>query len=197
MNAGLINKEELVELYRSTKDERFFEAILLKNRGLLKELIIPYLNTIPKAEFNDLYQEAILAIYKGIEAFNKAAGKFSTFMRAVVVQRMNNIYTTATRGCRYNGIDDISYERLEELNGEIEEKDLHNFTTECAKFSEVDFSVFLQSLKLSEKEAVAVNVLIGGGTKTDVARAIGCTSATATYYFGKLRKKFVLAGYVF
>lgn len=54
---------------------------------------------------------------------------------------------------------------------------------------------FINSLELNEKERVTVNVLMAGGTKGEVAKALSCTPATANYYFKQLRKKFVLAGY--
>lgn len=54
---------------------------------------------------------------------------------------------------------------------------------------------FINSLELNEKETVAVNVLMAGGTKGEVAKALKCTPATANYYFKQIRRKFVLAGY--
>ena len=53
----------------------------------------------------------------------------------------------------------------------------------------------VRSLGLNEKEQVTVNVLMSGGTKGEVAKALKCTPATANYYFKQIRKKFVLAGY--
>ena len=47
---------------------------------------------------------------------------------------------------------------------------------------------------LTEKEQVEVNILMDGGTKGEVAKALNCTPATANYYFKSIRKKFVLAG---
>ena len=59
----------------------------------------------------------------------------------------------------------------------------------------VEFMELVKSLGLSDKEMVTVNVLMSGGTKGEVAKALECTPATANYYFKQIRKKFVLAGY--
>lgn len=61
-------------------------------------------------------------------------------------------------------------------------------------FKMVEFMELLNSLNLNEKEQIAVNVLMSGGKKGDVAKALKCTPATANYYFKSIKKKFVFAG---
>lgn len=89
----------------------------------------------------------------------------------------------------------MSYESLAEINREGGSEGDSFFTVECEDFNSVEFMALISSLGLNEKEQVAVNVLMAGGTKGEVAKALRCTPATANYYFKQLRKKFVLAGY--
>ena len=69
-----------------------------------------------------------------------------------------------------------------------------SFTVELEDISSVEFMDLLRSLNLNDKEQVAVNVLMAGGTKGEVAKVLKCTPATANYYFKSIRKKFVFAG---
>lgn len=57
-----------------------------------------------------------------------------------------------------------------------------------------EFQELLNSLNLNEREQVVVNVLMDGGTKGEVAKALNVTPATANYYFKSIKKKFILAG---
>lgn len=93
-----------------------------------------------------------------------------------------------------SGSTPVSYESLVEINKEGGSELDSSFTVELEDISSVEFMDLLRSLNLNDKEQVAVNVLMAGGTKGEVAKALKCTPATANYYFKSIRKKFVFAG---
>lgn len=132
---------------------------------------------------------------KAIEDFDEKQGfSFSTLLKAYVRQHLNRLYNEATRKKRFTGSTPVSYESLVEINKEGGSELDSSFTVELEDISSVEFMDLLRSLNLNDKEQVAVNVLMAGGTKGEVAKVLKCTPATANYYFKSIRKKFVFAG---
>lgn len=196
MFTGKKTNEELVVAYGDTKDERYLDALIKQNRGLLYMIVEPFVHSIPNAELEDLTSEAYISMLKVIEDFDEARGlTFSNLLKVYVRQHLSRIYNSETRQKRYSGSESVSYESLVEINREGGSEGEAYFTVECEDYKAVEFMDFINSLDLNEKEQVTVNVLMSGGTKGEVAKALNCTPATATYYFRQLRKKFVLAGY--
>lgn len=196
MFTGKKTNEELVKAYKDTKDERYLEALINQNRGLLYMIVEPFVHSIPKAELEDLTSEAYFPMLKAIEDFDEARGlTFSNLLKVYVRQHLSRIYNAETRQKRYSGSTTVSYESLVEINRDGGSEGDRSFTVECEDFNSIEFMAFINSLDLNEKEQVAVTVLMAGGTKGEVAKALNCTPATATYYFRQIGKKFVLAGY--
>ena len=194
MNKGLTN-EELVRNYKQSRDEHFLSELIDKNTPLLRILVEPYLATIPNSEYEDLIAESYIPMLKAIEDFDETRGlAFITLLKAYVRQNLNRLYNEATRKKRYIGSMPLSYEALTEINKEGGCELDSYFTIECEDVKAFEFSDLIRSLCLNEKEQVAVTVLMDGGTKGDVAKALNCTPATANYYFKSIKKKFVLAG---
>ena len=194
MNTGYTN-EALVKNYKESGNEQFLEELIKKNTPLLRVLAEPYLATIPNSELEDLIAESYIALLKAIDDFDETRGlAFTTCIKGYVRQHLNRLYNEATRKKRYIGSAPISYEALTEINKEGGCELDSYFTIECEDVREIEFQDLLRSLHLNEKEWVAVNVLMDGGTKGDVAKALNCTPATANYYFKSIKKKFILAG---
>lgn len=190
------SNEELVAIYRDTRDERYLGELIDQNRGLMYMLVDPFVKSIPKAEYEDLTQEAYIAMMKAIDDFEEERGlTFANLLKVYVRQHLSRLYNAETRQKRFNGSNPDSYERLAEINREGGSEGDSYFSVECEDFNSVEFAQLLSQMDLNEKEWVAVNVLMEGGTKGEVAKALKCTPATANYYFKQIRKKFVFAGY--
>ena len=188
--------EELVVAYRTTRNERYLEELINQNKGLMYMIVEPFVHSIPNSELEDLTSEAYIPMLNAIEDFDEERGlTFSNLLKVYVRQHLSRLYNEATRQKRYNGSTSMSYESLAEINREGGSEGDTYFTIECEDFNSVEFMALISSLGLNEKEQVAVNVLMAGGIKGEVAKALRCTPATANYYFKQLRKKFVLAGY--
>ena len=188
--------EELVVAYRTTRNEQYLEELINQNKGLMYMIVEPFVHSIPNSELEDLTSEAYIPMLNAIEDFDEERGlTFSNLLKVYVRQHLSRLYNEATRQKRYNGSTSMSYESLAEINREGGSEGDSFFTVECEDFNFVEFMALISSLGLNEKEQVAVNVLMAGGTKGEVAKALRCTPATANYYFKQLRKKFVLAGY--
>ena len=201
MRTGRVNStrerrnEDLVVLYRETRDEQFLQELIRQNTGLLNILVGEYVNSIPNAEREDLISESYIPMLRAIEDFDLSLGfTFSNLLKVYVRQHLNRLYNEATRKKRYTGSTPVSYESLLEINKEGGDVTESSFTVECEDISSIEFKELLHSLQLSEKEQIAVNVLMAGGKKGDVAKALNCTPATANYYFKNIRKKFGFAG---
>jgi len=194
MSTGRSN-EELVLMYRESRDEAYLGELITQNTGLLNVLVGSYVSSIPNAEREDLISESYIPMLKAIEDFDTEQGyTFTTLLKAYVRQNLNRIYNEATRKKRFTGSTPVSYESLVEINKEGGDVRDSSFTVECEDISTVEFKDLLSSLDFNEKEQVAVNVLMSGGTKGEVAKALSCTPATANYYFKSIRKKFEFAG---
>lgn len=195
MSKGLRNNEELVKLYRDSRDEAYLAELISQNTGLINILVSSYLDTIPNAELEDLVSESYIPMLKAIEDFDEEQGfSFSTLLKAYVRQHLNRLYNEATRKKRFMGSLPDSIDRLQEINKDGGTETDSSFTVEVEDFKMVEFMELLNSLNLNEKEQIAVNVLMSGGKKGDVAKALKCTPATANYYFKSVKKKFVFAG---
>ena len=195
MSKGLRNNEELVKLYRDSRDEAYLAELISQNTGLINILVSSYLVTIPNAGLEDLVSESYIPMLKAIEDFDEEQGfSFSTLLKAYVRQHLNRLYNEATRKKRFMGSLPDSIDRLQEINKDGGTETDSSFTVEVEDFKMVEFMELLNSLNLNEKEQIAVNVLMSGGKKGDVAKALKCTPATANYYFKSIKKKFVFAG---
>lgn len=187
--------EELVRNYKESGNEIFLEELIKKNNPLLRILVEPYLATIPNSEYEDLLAESYIPLIKAVEDFDEGRGlAFTTCIKGYVRQHLNRLYNEATRKKRYIGSLPTSYEALTEINKEGGCELDSYFTVECEDVRDIEFQDLLGSLHLNEKEQVAVNILMDGGSKGDVAKALNCTPATANYYFKSIKKKFILAG---
>lgn len=195
MSTGSRSNEELVVLYRESRNEEYLKELITQNRGLINILVGSYVNSIPNAEHEDLVSESYIPMLKAIEDFDTSLGlTFSNLLKVYVRQHLNRLYNEATRQKRFTGALPDSLDRLQEINKEGGSETDSTFTVGCEDISSFEFMELLSSLNLNDKEQVAVNVLMAGGTKGEVAKALKCTPATANYYFKSIRKKFVFAG---
>ena len=195
MSTGSRSNEKLVVLYRESRNEEYLNELITQNRGLINILVGSYVNSIPNAEREDLVSESYIPMLKAIEDFDTSLGlTFSNLLKVYVRQHLNRLYNEATRQKRFTGALPDSLDRLQEINKEGGSETDSTFTVECEDISSFEFMELLSSLNLNDKEQVAVNVLMAGGTKGEVAKALKCTPATANYYFKSIRKKFVFAG---
>lgn len=195
MKTGLRTNEELVILFRESRNEAYLQELINQNKGLLNILVNGYVDSIPNAEREDLISESYMPMLRAIEDFDESLGlTFANLLKVYVKQHLNRLYNEATRQKRFTGSTPVSYEGLVEINRDGGDVTDRYFTTECEDITSVEFLELLDSLNLNDREQIAVNVLLAGGTKGEVAKALSCTPATANYYFKSIRKKFVMAG---
>lgn len=197
MNTGLFSNEELVKMYRESGNESILQEIITQNVGLMNKWAVSFASSIPNAEIEDLVSEEYFPLRKAINDFDESKGVcFATLLKVYVQQHFKRIYNQETRKKRFTGSIPDSYEGLMEKASEDGYGALgSSFTVECKDYSSIEFSEFLDSLDLNEKEQVVVRVIMGGGNKVDVAKTLQITSASTTYYIKRIREKFISAGY--
>lgn len=195
MEKRTYTNEDLVILYRTTKNEKYLQELINKNTPIISVWAREYMQSIPNAELEDLISESYIPMLRAIERFEENSEfTFVTLLRACVKQHLNRLYKGFTRKKRYTGSTPVSYESLVEINKEGGDITETSFTVECDDYSNIEFFETINSLNLSEKEQVVVKILAFGGSKGDVAKALKCTPATANYYFKSIRKKITFAG---
>ena len=89
MSKGLKNNEELVKLYKESRNEEYLAELITQNTGLINILVSSYLSSIPNSELEDLVSESYIPMLKAIEDFDEKQGfSFSTLL--VVVKHFCN-----------------------------------------------------------------------------------------------------------
>ena len=96
MSKGLRNNEELVKLYKESRNEEYLAELISQNTGLINILVSSYLSSIPNSELEDLVSESYIPMLKAIEDFDEKQGfSFSTLLKAYVRQHLNRLYNEA------------------------------------------------------------------------------------------------------
>lgn len=186
MSKGFITgtNEELIKAYKESRDESYLKELIEANKGLINLLVSPYLTSIPNFELEDLTSESYIPMLRAIEDYDPEQGvAFSTLLKVYARQK------------RFTGTTPDSLDRLSEINKEGGTETDSTFEVECKDFSSVEFMDLLDSLQLNDKEQVAVNILMAGGAKGEIAKALNITNATVSWHIKNLKKKFILAGY--
>lgn len=177
MSKGFITgtNEELIKAYKESRDESYLKELIEANKGLINLLVSPYLTSIPNSELEDLTSESYIPMLRAIEDYDPEQGvAFSTLLKVYVRQHLNRLYNEATRQKRFTGTTPDSLDRLSEINKEGGTETDSTFEVECKDFSSVEFMDLLDSLQLNDKEQVAVNILMAGGAKGEIAKALDC-----------------------
>ncbi|MCM1258612.1 MAG: sigma-70 family RNA polymerase sigma factor [Roseburia sp.] len=194
MNTGVKrSNEELVKMYQCSGNESYLQELINQNVGLMKSWAMNYAKTLPTWEVEDLMSEAYFPLMRAVKNYKEGDNKFSTLLRACVLQHYNRIYQQATRQKRFTSSAPESFEVLAEVNRDGIADSV--FEVECEDFHSVELMQFLDNLELNEKERVAVNVLMDGGTKGDIAKELNITPASVTYYIKSIKNKFISAGF--
>lgn len=176
--------EELVLQYQATQDEGILQELIIRNKGLIRIWVIKYRN-IPHSDSEDLEEEAYIALWRAAKAYNPERGyTFTSCLKGYVQQAFNRLYEEATRHKRYNGMENTSYDELEEINRERASFD---------DYSGLELGEFIESLSGTAK-AVA-QMLLDGYTNGDMAKALSITPASVSYHCKRLQKAY-LAYYV-
>lgn len=170
--------EELVQRYQATQDEALLQELITRNKGLLYGWVSSY--HIPSYDMEDLWEEAYIALWRAAEAYDPERGfTFTSCLKGYVTQSFNRLYTEKTRQKRYSGSEAVSWDSLEEINKEGGYHDDH---------SGLELGEFLSTL--SDTAKTVATMLSEGGTKGDVAKALGIAPASVTYHLRRLQQAY-------
>lgn len=176
----IFTSEELVAMYQTTQDEAVLQELMVRNNGLIYIWIMKYRN-IPHTDPEDLQEEAYIALWRAAKAYDPSKGTtFTTLLKVYVQQAFNRLYAEATRQKRYSGMDDASYEGLEEINREKASFD---------DYSSLELSEFINTLTGTGK-AVAT-LILEGCTNGEIARVLKLTPATVSYHFKRIQRAYI------
>lgn len=68
------------------------------------------------------------------------------------------------------------------------------FSVECEDYSMIEVRSLLESLKLSDRERLVVNLLMDGNSKPDIARRLGVKTPSVHKYVQRIASKINLSG---
>lgn len=168
--------EQLVLLYQNTHSEDTLAEIMRRNNGLLHMWVRDYSN-IPYYSEEDLLEEGYIALWRAVDNYSLGRGvTFSTYLKTVVKQHFNRIYTEATRQKRFKGAEPTSWEELEEIHKEK--------AIDFELLSDLTVQEFIASLDGKVQE-IAIS-LFSGYSKSDIARRLKIKPASVTYHCRRL-----------
>lgn len=99
------SNEELVALYRESRNEDYLQDLITQNRGLINILCKSYLASIPKAEMEDLISEAYMPMLRAIEEFDTERG--IAFPQSLRLMYSNTLTASITRLPDRNALQDL------------------------------------------------------------------------------------------
>lgn len=200
MNTGLfkgLKDEELVELYKGGNEEAF-EALLKSTEKIRYSLAKKYLN-IPGSELEDLMSEGSMEMIRAVWKYDrtKYTASFKSFLYTDLTQYYNDLFKAAVSVKRSpNGFVE-SFEQLNSNSEYDEEGDSlgnREFSVECEDYSMVEIRMLMDSINLSAKERVVVNLLMDGNSKPDIAKHLGVKTPSVHTYIKRIGQKMNLSG---
>ncbi len=169
------SNEELVELFQSTQKEEYLKELMVRNSGIIRTIAGSY--SIPVYDMEDLMEIGYIALWEATKHFDKARGyTFTSALKGFVRQQYNRLYNEAYREKRGGGEISASWDELEEINKERYSYDDH---------SDLYVADFLKALTGTAKQVA--ELLLDGVSKGDIAKALGCTGATVSYYVKRIQ----------
>src|SRR5690606_18359480 len=120
------SNEQLLKLYKKNRDINTRNKIILNNIGLVYVAARKRINTTTSFTFEDLVQEGIIGMIKGIEKYDVNRNtNFSTYVYYCIVQQMdraviNNVYIIRLPAYIYEKINSISTIENDHLATEYE-----------------------------------------------------------------------------
>lgn len=188
---NMMSNEVLVKEYKATNSERVLQDLINQNYGTLKALAVSYARNMTYSDVDDLLSESYMEMLNVINDFDESRGyAFNTLLRTYVSRRFNAIYNHENVKKRQAPENAVS------LNDELSDE----LGVACVDISvdvtmrEVEFRQVLAGINFNEREQVAVEILMAGGSKMDIAKSLNITPATVSYYIKSISNKFKLAG---
>ena len=120
----ILSDNELINLYKSTKDNYYIEEIYNRYERLLNKLAFKYSGINSLYSYEDLKSESYIALVKATEKYDSEMCSFSTFLFVVVNQRLHAIVNG--KSSKEKGNNDLYkkqisiYTVLDNQNGDTE-----------------------------------------------------------------------------
>lgn len=191
-----LTNEELVEVYKAEGSEAAFEALMRNTEPLRYKVAQRYLN-IPGSELEDLMSEGALEMYKTVCNYESGKASFTSFLYSVLTRLYNTMFKLANSEKRNAHGMVLSFDQMND-NSEYEEDgdSMGNtfFSVECDEYSMIEVRMLIETLGLSDRETLTINLLMDGKTPADIAREIGCKTPTVHSYIKRIGKKLDFSG---
>ena len=190
--------DELVAQYKQDKNERVFAEIMEKTKGLIYVFARSYSRSIIGAEMEDLISEGNLILWDAVQTFDDTRDcRFTTYLCGCLKRNYNTLFSMCNCKKRNPGCFVQSYEQLNSNSKHEEDgNSLGNSecSVECEDYSMIEVRSLLESLKLSDRERLVVNLLMDGNSKPDIARELGVKTPSVHTYVKRIGKKLIAAG---
>lgn len=189
MNYEELNDYEILYLIGESDDYR--ETIFKKYRPMLSDICAKYMQSLKKCgmEFDDLYQEALIALNRAIDSYDYNSSLFYSYVNICVNRHLSTFYRTSTTkrsstlnyaismDCAINDLDDVTIYDVISDNSNV--------------YGDVDISLDIIDFKnqLSDREAQVFELRWNGFTYKEISKLIDIKIKNVDYYMQKIRKK--------
>jgi len=199
MNTGYKGKsnEELVGMFKAG-DQEAFNALMEATEPLRYKVAQSFLN-IPNSELEDLMQEGAILMSKAAIAYIPDGGAaFTTYLYSRLQKLYSDIFRAETAEKRNPHGMLMSFDQMDANSeyGEDEGNSLGNefFSVECEDYSMIEIRETLKALSLSGNETIAIQMLIEGKSKPEIAKALKVKTPTVHSYVKRAGEKMKMCG---
>lgn len=172
----MTNLDQLVEIYRLTKDEEVFEQIYNAVYPIMKGKASQY--NVAGNEFEDNISELSNALLRCMDKFDNSKSNFNTYFNMVAKNTMLNLIKS--QAIRINPTEDVM-DYADSISADGDE------------MVEVEFMIDLNNCKMSERNKSILNMLIfEGKSQVEIANILNITKGRVTQIIKELQKQVAL-----
>lgn len=189
MNYEELNDYEILYLIGESDDYR--ETIFKKYKPMLSEICSKYMQSLKKCgmEFDDLYQEALIALNRAIDSYDYNSSLFYSYVNICVNRHLSTFYRTSTtkRSSTLNYAISMDY-----AINDLDDVTIYDVISDNSNvYGDVDISLDVIDFKnqLSDREAQVFELRWNGFTYKEISKLIDIKIKNVDYYMQKIRRK--------
>lgn len=194
------SNEQLVELYNSTRNEKYFNQLYNQNEGLIKSIIYKYnQRNMIDFSYEDIASQANIGFLKAVMGFDVSRNvKFSTLATIAMKREIHRVNIDSGRQKRY-----CMFEMVPIHSKPVKEKSYtfeETLSYDTNIFDSVDSLEFDSEVKdtisykklckiLSPEQLSVLNMLLEGKTQREIAKATNKTHQNVSLRVKMIREK--------
>lgn len=182
-SAANLTDDELISLYKKDCNEQALLAIISRYSSLVRNRALHYCGSVSEAE--DYIQEALIALFCAVEAYDGNSSAFATFARVCIDRRLLSVLRTKYAAGKIPSELTVEYD--DEFDTDFTENDPQNMLAATE-----GYKALLTKLKavLSPFEKSVLLQLLNGLSYSETAEKLSTTVKSVDNAVQRVRKKF-------